>query len=499
MLGLIATLKGLFMRFLIVLLVFFPFLASCATSPVSGKTILTGGLDPREEEAIGYKAHAATLREHGVNDNKKLNQMVAGIVVRLAPHIERRDIKWTVTVLDTDEINAMAMPGGYIYFSRGLLNLFQNEAQIAAVVGHEMAHVSARHTAQRLGQTQIAALAVEVVATAAAIGTGMSPDGIRNIGGTGAGLALNAYSRDHEREADALGVKYMVAAGYDPRQAAEAFRIIHNTDVFAKKTGRDMDVPLIFRTHPESPERMLNTEKLAAALGVPKNATVNRAGYLRAIDGNDYGDAAKQGYVSNGMFIHPKMHIRFRAPDGFLIENRPDAVVAHSADKTFEMIFNTARGNTDDPMDFMTHSWLGRDAKQQDIKPVTINGLKGAMVDVFQTNDYGFGKRHVRGVVLASGIKKRMFLLQFSAPYDQWVEVEEKFRKAAQSFVFDPRGAARRPRIRAVPVRAGDTVQSLAAKMPVDDFAVDRFCLLNDITPDTKLVTGDLIKIVSIE
>jgi len=360
---------------------FLPFLAACTTSPVTGQPIFTGVVSEQEEENIGRQQHAQILKQFGLNDNAKLNEFVAGIGVRLAPQAERKNVRWTFTVLDDDTVNAFAVPGGYIYITRGLLAVAQDESQVAAVLAHEMGHINARHSAQQMSQGLLANIGLQ------AVGIATGSNVATQAGGIGADLYLKKYSRSHEFEADALGVKYLTGAGYDP-YAEEKFlaMLAQSTRLEARMAGQE-NTPqnALLSTHPLTPDRIVRAGALADQTMKIQNATINRAGYLRAIDGTVYGDAASQGFIRGQEFIHPVLKIRFAAPGGFTLQNSPKQVVAETGSGA-AMVFDTARADTSDPVQFITGSWApGANLSQQE--SITVNGMAAATAStMMQTN-----------------------------------------------------------------------------------------------------------------
>ncbi len=476
------------MRLFILFAAFLPFLAACTTSPVTGQPIFTGIVSEQEEERIGRQQHEQILKQFGgVSDNAKLNEFVAGIAVRLAPQAERKNIRWTFTVLDDDMVNAFAVPGGYIYITRGLIALAQDESQVAAVLAHEMAHINARHSAQQMSQGLLANIGLQALGIA--VGGGAA-----QAGSIGADLYLKKYSRDHEHEADALSVKYLTGAGYDPRATEYFLAMLERSSALeAQMQGvQNGNQFALLSTHPLTPERIVRAGHLAAQAPKIANATTGRAAYLRAIDGTVYGDAASQGFIRGNEFIHPVLKIRFSAPEGFALKNSPKQVVAENKSGA-AMVFDTARAQTADPALFITSAWAPN-AKLMQQERITINGLAAATAATeLQTNQ---GAKEARLVAIHGG-DGRFYRLIFLAPRGQMAQYAENFRRATYSFVQDSKIADISPnRIRVVTVKPGETVQSLAAKMPVPDYKVERFCLLNGITPDTKLQPGELVKIV---
>lgn len=464
--------------------------SSCTTSPTTGKPIFTGVVSEQQETQIGAQQHGQILRQFGgVNDTQALNEMVAMIGARLAPHAERQNTRWTFTVLDDDLVNAFAVPGGYIYITRGLIALAQDESQVAAVLAHEMGHVNARHSAQQMSQGMLANIGIQ------AIGIATGSNVAAQLGSTAGDLYLKGYSRTHEFEADALSVKYLAAAGYDPFATAKFLRQLEKSTAFeARVAGKPAGQELFsyFSTHPATSERIIRAEQLASTVPIPQNPIINRAGYLKAIHGTVYGSDGSEGFVRGTQFIHPELKIRFKAPDGFTIQNTPKAVIASNKQGAL-MIFDMARAQGVDAGGFITNNWVPN-ALLAGQERITVNGLDGATAATQLSGTQG--TKDARLVALDGG-DGRFYRLLFLAPQGQMGNYADAFRRATYSFERDESIASIKPaRIKVVTVRPGDTVQTFANRMAVDEFALERFCLLNGLSPNSKLEVGDQVKVV---
>jgi predicted Zn-dependent protease len=479
----------LFFKLFIIVMVPF-FMAACTTSPTSGKKIFTGLVSEQQEQGIGAQEHQKIVRRYGgVNDSQELNLYVAKIGARLAPHAERRGLRWTFTVLDDDLVNAFAVPGGYIYITRGLLALAQDESQVAGVLAHEMGHVNARHTAQQMSQGMLANIGLQALS----IATGSSLAG--QLGSTGADLYLKSYSRAHEFEADALSIKYLSAAGYD-HFATKKFlqQLQRSTEFEARMQDQAAGQELFgyFSTHPQTPDRIVRADTLAQEVTTSQNAIIDRASYLRAINGTVYGDSGSKGFIKGRDFIHPKLKIRFTAPSGFTLKNTDKAVIARDQ-KNALMLFDVVRSDTEDAASYIGARWAAQ-VQLTGQERIEVNGLSGATAAT--TTQLSNSMMDIRMVALNAG-EGRFYRLLFATPQGAMVSYAEAFRRATYSFEKSDAIASFSPaRVKVITVRSGDTVQSLSARMQVADFPLERFCLLNDVTPDQKLALGEQVKIV---
>ncbi|MHA1108150.1 MAG: M48 family metalloprotease, partial [Alphaproteobacteria bacterium] len=275
--------------------------AGCTTNPATGEQSFTGTMGTAEEISLGQEQHPKVIKAFdGIYGTPALGKYVDGVGQLLAGTTERRGIKYRFTVLNSAAVNAFALPGGYIYITRGLLALAGNEAELAAVLAHELGHVTALHHAQRAGHSLLANVLI----------TGLGIAGGRIAADTSAALAqglLQSFSREHEHESDDLGIRYMVRAGYDPLAMAAFLRKLRaDSRLQARLRGKSPDKIDQFNylaTHPAPIERVRRAE--ANARGKRRrNAMLAEDIYLGNIDGILYGDDPRQGYVRGRVFSH---------------------------------------------------------------------------------------------------------------------------------------------------------------------------------------------------
>lgn len=477
------------MRLLSVLLAVTFLLTGCTTSPTSGQPIFAGLVSESRENQLGASEHESILKQyHGVNDTAELNAFVAVIGARVAQAAERKDVNWRFTVVDDDMINAFAVPGGYIYVTRGLLAVAQDESQVAAVLAHEMGHINARHSAQQMSQGMIANIGLQ------ALGIATGSNIASQLGGIGAKAYLSKYSRDHEYEADALGVRYLAATGYDPLAEAKFLTMLQNaTQLEARMAGtEDAQQPGFFDSHPMTADRIARARALGEQQVKQADATVNRDDYLRAINGTVYGDAAEEGFVRGNEFIHPGLQIRFTVPQGFKIKNGSKQVLAENQNGA-AIIFDAASAQTSDPAAYIAGGWA-QGAPLSNEQRIEVNGMNGATATTRVSTSKG--EKDAQLVALNTGGGK-FYRLTFLAPVGQLNNYNNAYRTATYSFAHDPSVQNTSPnRIQVIIASAGDTIESLAARMPVQDYAVERFCLLNNLQPGIRLIAGQKVKIV---
>ncbi len=304
----------------IICLVMLFLLSACAVNPVSGSREVM--LYSSEQEVdMGRKAHPQVLEEFGYYNDPKLQAYITAIGKRLTAHCERQDIPYHFTLIDSPIINAFALPGGYVYISRGLLAEINNEAQLAGVIGHELGHVNARHNVKRLQS----AVGMNILVAAVGAATGSSL--WQNVSGQLMDLISRKYSRSQERQADELGIKYMARAGYDPRQMSIFFQRL-----LQLHSNEPSGMEAIMASHPLTSERIATTSLLAKELlsRYPQAKTVNRNKYLCAIDGLLFGPDEKSGFTIGKTYTNVFCRLRFLIPKNMKLKSLKNGFILRS-------------------------------------------------------------------------------------------------------------------------------------------------------------------------
>ncbi len=293
--------------------------AGCATNPATGKRQISFVSTSKEAE-IGRESDPAVIEQYGVYGDSALARYVDSVGQSLASVSHLPTLGWHFRLLDSPVVNAFAIPGGYIYITRGILAYLNSEAQLAGVLGHEIGHVTARHSAQQMTRAQIAG--VGLLAGAIFVGamrpyTGLAQEGL--------GLLFLKYSRDNETQADELGVGYATKADYDPR-------VIPSTYAMLKRVGERQgdQLPGFLSTHPDPGDREIRTSQLAqaAVAGGRRNLKIDAARYRARIEGLVFGDDPRAGYFVGNRFYHPDLGIEMIFPDGWKNANQPSSVVS---------------------------------------------------------------------------------------------------------------------------------------------------------------------------
>jgi predicted Zn-dependent protease len=294
--------------------------AGCARNPVTGKSEISLISESQEIE-MGRQAAQEVAQSIGFVDDPKLQSYVAGIGKRMAAQSERPELPWEFHVVNDAAVNAFAIPGGFIYVTRGLLSAINNEAELASVLGHEIGHVTARHSVQQISKAQLAQLGL-------GIGSILSSDIARfaGIASQGLGVLFLKYGRDAENQADELGFKYALNQNYDVREMDNVFVTLGRISEASGGAGR---LPEWLSTHPNPENRVERVQALVQKAGRPLDNTIqDRDEYVQRIQGLTYGEDPRQGFFEGNTFYHPDMRFQLEFPEGWRYQNMPQAVVS---------------------------------------------------------------------------------------------------------------------------------------------------------------------------
>ena len=458
-------------------------LASCATNPV------TGGQDfvlvsEAQELRIGRQVDAQVKQRYALYDARGMQAYVEGIGQRLAKASHRPDISYRFVLIDSADVNAFALPGGYVYISRGILPYLNSEAELAGVIGHEIGHVTARHSVQRLSAAQGAQIAVTVAQIFVPV--------IRTQAG---GLAvdvlgsalLSGYGRDQELQADQLGATYLARTGYDPGAMRRSLEVLRDQELFdaevAKQENREpRRYHGLFASHPENDRRLQEIVQHAALLRT-ENAADGRAEFLKRSEGLVFGDNTHEGVVRDGVFYHRDLGIAMRLPPGWRAVNRPDRLIAIAPQGASRLELRNPTKATGTPPEF-----LRRAESTSEVTALEINGLPAAMA------------RTSGRVVAAIFQADRAYLIVGTMPQFAAVETDASpLVESITSFraITDAeRSAAKALTIKLITADAGTRMADLAARSPLGRNAEGYLRLMNGLYPKGEPVAGQTLKIV---
>ena len=459
---------------------------ACATNPVTGKKQISL-LSEAEEAAIGQQQDAEVRREMGVYDNPALQRYVTDIGQRLAATSHRPTLPWTFTVIDSQAINAFALPGGYVYITRGILPYLDDESELAGVLGHEIGHVTARHAAQAYTRQAEAGLGLAVLSIFV---PGTRP--FTDLGSSGLGVLFLKNGREAEIEADRLGVEYASGGGWDPAGVPRFLSTLQRVDSLSER-----GVPNWLSTHPAPGSRVERAEPVAAKFASTSATAKNRDQYLEQIDGLVFGDNPKDGIVRGHVFLHPLLRLGIDFPDGWEVINTAEQVMAREPGTPHYMVLQEveqARGRQlgDIAIAAMTRAGY----KVIDGSMERINGLE-AYVGTYRGSVQGAGRVIMRAAHIAMG--RQVYVVAGFAPEAEFPVVDKDVLGAVRTFRELSRDEVSRIRPNKVDfyvVRRGDSWQSIAARQGKDIVSAATLAIMNDHQVFDQPAPGDRIKVI---
>lgn len=469
--------------------------SSCARNPVTGKRdIILVSED--QEIAMGQQADPQIVAQFGLYENPELQRFIQEKGQKMAAISHRPNIKYEFKIVDSPVINAFAVPGGYVYFTRGIMAYFNNEAQFAGVLGHEIGHIAARHSAQQQSKAVLAQVGL-IAGMVIAPEFGQFADAASQ----GVGLLFLKFGRDDERESDMLGVEYSTKIGYDATEMADFFLTLQRQQ---EQSGA-APVPDFLSTHPNPGDRYVRVHELAAEWKLKENLTkaaVDRNEYLRLIDGIIYGEDPKQGFVENNVFYHPVLKFQFQIPPTWNHMNSPQQVQLAPKDGKAAMILTLAQGET---LEAAAQQMLQQYKLQPvDSKSVTVNGLPAlAIVADQQQEQQQQGQQQEQQTV-----RTLTYLIQYggniysvmgitsAADFDAYFQT---FSSTMQSFkaLTDPaklNKQAERVQIKTVQQRG--TLAQVLRTYKVPDARMQELAILNGLELTDTVEKGMLIKVI---
>jgi len=461
-------------------------LASCATNPVTGRRELSL-VSPEREVQIGREGHDAILAEYGLYDDRAIAAYVDSVGQSLARVSHLPSLHWTFTVLDDPTVNAFATPGGYIYITRGILAHLESEAQLAGVLGHEIGHVTHRHSAQRITHQQLAGFGLTLA--------GALSEGFRRYGDaaqTALGVLMLKYSRDDENQADELGVAYSTQAGYDPREIPATYTMLKRV---GERAGQRL--PAFLSTHPDPGDREARTRQLASAAAAGKSGLAIRGrGYLQRLDHMVFGRDPRQGYFEGDRYYHPQLAFTLAFPAGWEHQDTHASVTAAVAGGRAAMQLTLADAGALSPAGY------ARDL----VRRGRVVDAAGAG-DSFDGIEAWIGRLEVRG---ADGTSSSLAAAFLRVAPDRMIQIvgrgaepgdadEARVLVSMRSFrrLSDrARLAAAPDRVRVVKVTAAGRFADLLPGLGRQAVDATATSILNNLEPDQEVRPGELIKIV---
>jgi len=467
-------------------------LAACTVNPATGERSFTAFMSPADELRLGREQHPKILKEFGgATDHARSAAYVNAVGQRLARVSDMPNLAYTFTVLDSDVVNAFALPGGYVYISRGLLALANTEAEVAGVLAHEIGHIAARHTAQRYSSAVVAGLGTALLGIVAG-------GEVAQLGQQGAAAYLQSYSRDQEFEADMLGVRYLARAGYATGSMASFLASLKAYSELEAQTSGLPDPASrynIMSTHPRTGDRVLAATKAAQAVAVD-HPRIGNIDHLNAIDGIVFGNSASQGFVRGRVFAHKVLDFRFEVPDGFHLFNGLRQVVARGPSESLILFDADTQAYGGRMPSYLSDVWA-RSGNLREIEAITINGMEAA-TGATRVSSRG-GPVDVRLVAIRFG-PRQIYRFLFATPPAMTQQLNVAFRRTTFSFrrLSDSERADLKPWHITTPVVApGNNVATLSRGFPLPGPKDRWFRVLNGLAPQSQPFAGQRVKLVS--
>ena len=453
---------------------------SCAVNPLTGKRQLS--LVPESQEIqMGQEGAKQVDATMGVYENASLNAYVERLGKAIAAKSERPDLPWSFKVVDDPVVNAFALPGGPIYVTRGLLAHMASEAQLVAVLGHEVGHVTGRHSVNQMSKATLAQLGL-------VIGSAVSPTvaGLGQAGMGGLQLLMLRYGRDAERQADDLGFRYTVSTGYDVREMPGVFATLKRV---GEASGAQA-IPSWMSSHPDPDERVERINKEIAEKSPPKGK-VDRDEFLAITNNLVYGPDPRHGFFEGGVFKQPEMKFQFTPPAGWKAQNMAQAVVAQQADGKAALQLTLAKeGGT--PAEAMQK--FAATEGVANVVPVTLQLQVPGSAATFAAKTEG---GEIAGLVAFLSHGGKIFQVMGLAPPASFPSVDPLFRSTLATFanLTDAAALSAQPaRIKVIAAPASMTIAELAAKYP--SLPAERLAILNQLNTDSRVPAGQKVKVV---
>jgi predicted Zn-dependent protease len=458
---------------------------SCAVNPVSGKQELML-LSEKEEIQLGRETDVQIIKQYGLYEDPKMTAYLNDICQRLARVSHRPHLTYNFRILNQSVVNAFAVPGGYVYFTRGILATVNSEAELASLMGHEIGHITARHSAKQYSKTQLAQLGLGVGAMFidSSILTGLAQNLV--------GLLFLRFSRDNEREADSLGIEYSSKLGYDATEMARFFEMLEKMNPGTDRSG----LPGWFFTHPSPENRVQAVREKAKGWQqklLQKDMIIHRDIYLRQIDGLIFGDDPRHGYVEENVFYHPGLLFEFPVPIKWKLNKNPSEVQMVSEGKDANILVSVSpfSSSGEAAKVFMANS--GAHVIKSDA--IQVNGLPSQrVISEIQTQQNVFK-------VMSSFVEKDgMVIIFHGVTYrNSYPRYETTFDHTMRQFktLSDPKRIHVRPdRIRIRTTRTSDTLGNTLRSFGVPSEKLKEMALLNGREVDEVAPANTLIKVV---
>lgn len=482
------------MRFLILLAI--ASLQACSVNPVTGNRDLAFMSEAKEVQT-GKQYHPQILQQYGVYEDPKVQKYVNDIGQEMVKISHRKNLPFTFTVLDSPVINAFALPGGYVYITRGIMGYINSEAELAGVIGHEIGHVTARHGVRQQASQTLAGLGSILVGVAT--GSKELMDTAQIFGGA----LVSGYGRNHELESDRLGAEYLAKVGYRPQAMIDTISVLKDQEVFnndlAKAEGREpQNYHGLFASHPRNDKRLQEVVKQADKYQSNLKKGDGEERYLQITKDMVFGDSPSQGIIREGKFYHPDLGFVFTIPKKWQLSNQPTAIIMASPNKDSQIQIELQK--LDKPMTSQQVLTQRANASQNlskgRIQPIALSHLQAHTMKAAINTQQGQLPARITAIVkdeyayIIAGVAKDA--KAFNTSDKSFISLIKSFHRISNS----ERVKAKPYRFKLIRATRGLTYEKLAAKSPIKTQAANRLRLLNGDYPNKQPATGRLIKII---
>lgn len=454
----------------------------CARNPVTGKSELSL-VSEAQEIQMGQAGAKEVAQSIGFYNDAKIQSYVANIGKRMAAVSERPNLPWEFHVVDDASVNAFAIPGGFIYITRGLMSSINTEAELATVLGHEIAHVTNRHSVQQISKSQLAQLGL-------GIGSILSSDIAKfgQLAGAGLGLLFLKYGRDAENQADAGGFRYALGQNYDVREMPKVFETLGRIS----ESGGGGRLPEWLATHPEPGNRIEHIEKMLDTVALDqRKLIVAREEYLKHIQGMTFGEDPRQGYFEGNAFYHPQMRFQIKFPDQWKKQNLPQAVVAVSPNE--DAIVQLALAGQNSPEQAASQFLSQEGVRAGNASRTSINGLPAASSYFQAQTEQG----QIEGLVSFISYGGQTFGLMAYTPAGKLSSYDQVFQSTIRSFteLRDQSKINVQPaRVELVKVPRQLTLEQFNAQYP-SSVPIEQLAIINELEgPQALIPAGRTVK-----
>ena len=472
---------------LIISFVFLSLIISCSVNPVTGERDFVLMSEDAELE-MGRKYYSQILQSQALYQDPKIQSYVQSIGDSLAELSHRSDLIYRFTVLDSPDVNAFALPGGYIFINRGLMVYLSSEEELAAVLGHEIGHVTARHSVRQISQAQV----LSIISYAVAREAGSAAGDLTNIA---SGALVAGYGRDMELQADSLGAEYMAKQGYSASGMIDTISVLkehelYSTEVSKRRGSNQQTYHGIFASHPSNDSRLKEVIKKADSLR-KDSLESNSLNYLKRIEGMTYGDSQVAGILRKNSFYHKDLDIRLISPDNWEVLNTPNSLIFIAPEgKASLQVSVSDQVRKETPKNYLSRLTSGEVYQSKELKLGGHQAFLTLLEENFRISRVAIVFKNKRIFTFYGTTEKNG--LDIGEFDNQFLSIIESFRdlKATEIELTEPL------LIKSYKVARGDSYSSLARKSPIPFDPESRLRLLNGDYPDGDLEVDAWIKIV---